>query len=92
MNTIALSISWGVGCYSFYFTEFYMKYVPVKNIFLLAIIMGGADIIASVAFAMLMSCFSAKQVISTGYLILSILSTAFAIGVALGLAQEGSTP
>lgn len=49
-NTLILALLWSTSAYSFYFTEFYMKYVPVSNVYYLALMMGASDLITSVAF------------------------------------------
>ena len=73
-NAIALSLMWGVSCYSYYFTEFYMKYVPVDNIYLLAVLMGLADILGSFCFKILVSYFPAKRILGYGYIVLSVIA------------------
>ena len=63
MNTIILIVVWSTCAYSFYFTEFYMKYVPVSNIYYLALIMGSSDFISSFIFNILKRYLSSKQMV-----------------------------
>lgn len=91
INAIALSISWGVGSYSFYFTEFYMKYVPVENEYLLSIVIGISDVVSASFFKVLIYFASAKRIIGVSYLILSIISLAFALCLFLNLEHTDST-
>lgn len=63
MNTIILIVVWSQCAYSFYFTEFYMKYVPVSNIYYLALIMGSSDFISSFIFNILKRYLSSKQMV-----------------------------
>ena len=50
INTLVLAVAWATSAYSFYFTEFYMKYVPVRSIYVLAMLMGVSDLVATLLF------------------------------------------
>lgn len=78
-NTIALSISWAVACYSFYFIEFYMKYVPVNNVYFLAVLMGISDMSCTALFKILIKWISAKNIISVSFLVLGMISLVVSI-------------
>lgn len=49
-NTLILCLVWSSSAYSYYFTEFYMKYVPVSNVYYLAILMGCSDCLTCTVF------------------------------------------
>ncbi len=57
-NAFALGVAWAVVAYSFYFIEFYMKYVPVSSIQMLAIVMGVSDFVSCMVFTTLMKYYS----------------------------------
>ena len=45
-NTLILCATWSTGAFTFYFVEFYTKFVPTQNIYLLNIVIGCADIVS----------------------------------------------
>lgn len=79
LNTVALTVAWAVSSYSFYFIEFYMKYVPVDSIYLLAMLIGVSDVAASIAFRGLIQYVSSKKIILFSYLGLALVSLVFAL-------------
>jgi len=78
-NTVALTVAWSVSSYSFYFIEFYMKYVPVNSIYLLSILIGVSDIIASITFRLLIKLFPSKRIIIYSYFGLALISFSFSL-------------
>jgi hypothetical protein len=53
LNTLILFLIWGSSCFSYYFVEFYMKYVPVTSIFILSLMIGLADLTGSLSLLLL---------------------------------------
>jgi len=49
-NTLILCTIWASAAFTFYFVEFYTKFVPTTNIYLLQVVIGCADVIASFVF------------------------------------------
>ena len=78
MNCVVLSVIWGVGSYSFYFTEFYMKYVPFDNIYMMSLIIGVTDVGGCYLFEVLVNWLKPKRLIKYSYLSLAIISFIFA--------------
>jgi MFS-type transporter involved in bile tolerance (Atg22 family) len=56
-----------------------MKYVPVSNIYILSVMMGLSDILASISFGFLLKYFTAKKIILNSFLILSIVAFIFSV-------------
>lgn len=75
LNSFALAVAWSTSVYSFYFIEFYMKNVPIQNIYLLAVLIGISDIIAAQVFKFLLDHVPSKFIILGSYIILSILAS-----------------
>jgi hypothetical protein len=63
INTLILCLVWSTGVYSFYFTEFYMKYVPVGNIYYLAMLLGLSDLLTCFSFNLFIQCISSIAII-----------------------------
>ena len=83
VNSMALAVIWGASGYSFYFTEFYMKYVPFSNLYLLAVLMGLSDLLTSLLFRVLIIHFPSQKILtfSFGLMTLSSLTLALCIWV-----------
>ena len=79
LNTLILSILWSTSAYAFYFTEFYMKYVPVSNIYYLALMMGVSDLITSMTFNLIHKKLTSKEIITISTLLLSCCGFVFAL-------------
>lgn len=79
VNTVALIISWGVSSYSFYFIEFYMKYVPVESIYWLSIMIGMSDVASSSTFNILLKYFKIRSLFAFFFLMLGVLSLIFSM-------------
>lgn len=54
-NTLILCVTWSVSSYSFYFVEFYLRLVPTSTIYIQKILMGCADIIATIVYFLLVT-------------------------------------
>ncbi|TNV73205.1 hypothetical protein FGO68_gene6950 [Halteria grandinella] len=81
LNTAILAVLWSTSAYSFYFTEFYMKYVPVSNVYYLAILMGCSDLFTSLIFNLINRKLSTKQIIAVSTLLLSLSATVLTIAI-----------
>ena len=66
-NTLVLCTVWSTASFTFYFVEFYMKFVPVEDINLLSIIIGFADIIGVCLFYVLVKCATPKCTLITTF-------------------------
>lgn len=51
-NTAILALVWSASCYTFYFSEFYVRYIPTNSIYLLKILTGFADILGSFLYSL----------------------------------------
>lgn len=81
LNTLILTLLWSTSSYSFYFTEFYMKYVPVQNVYYLALLMGCSDLMTTGSFNLVKRFITTKQILILGTLFLSISSLTLSISL-----------
>ena len=79
MNTVILCLLWSTSAYSFYFTEFYMKYVPVSNVYYLAWLMGASDLITNISFGFLNRHYPIKSIIILSTFLLSLSSVVLSL-------------
>jgi len=75
-NTLILCAIWSTSSFSYYFVEFYTKFVPTTNIYLLNVIIGAADMISSMIFYLCVSRMGIKLVLYVTFFILTISSLA----------------
>lgn len=87
VNTVILCLLWSTSAYAFYFTEFYMKYVPVSNIYYLALLLGTSDILTNLTFGLLNHRLPTKTTLTISTLMLTLSSLA----LSLDLNLEGLT-
>ena len=71
---MALAISWTTSSYSFYFTEFYMKYIPVKSIYYLAVLMGSSDMVTTFLYVIILKYITSKLLLQISMIALMISS------------------
>lgn len=83
INTAVLSLVWSSSAYAFYFTEFYMKYVPVQNIYYLAMMMGLSDMLTSIGYMFLQKFFTVKYLITVCSGLLSVSSLIMAVSISI---------
>jgi hypothetical protein len=73
-NTLVLCAVWSTASFTFYFVEFYMKFVPVDSIYLLSVIIGVADILGVGLFYLLVRFSTPKVTLITTFTSLCIFS------------------
>eukprot|EP00347_Sterkiella_histriomuscorum_P006682 403351837 len=76
-NILILSLFWAVSSYSYYFIEFYMKFIPVNRIQTLSLMIGVSDVVCCVTFKFLQNKFEIRKLISVNYLLLLASSSVF---------------
>lgn len=98
INTAILCLVWGTSAYSFYFTEFYMKYVPVQNVYYLAIMMGFSDMLTSFIYSCVSRRISTRNLLVLCSALLSLFATVLSVTLYVNSspkiekkAEEGST-
>ena len=79
INTAILCLVWGTSAYSFYFTEFYMKYVPVQNVYYLAIMMGFSDMLTSFIYGYVSRRTLTKNLLILCSALLSLFATVLSV-------------
>jgi hypothetical protein len=72
-----------MSAYSFYFTEFYMKYVPVSNVYHLAIMMGISDMLTALSYSLLSKHLVTKSIIFTCSFLLTLSSLILTVALYL---------
>jgi len=87
VNTLILCLLWSTSAYSFYFTEFFMKYMPVSNIYYLALLLGTSDILTNLTFGLLNHRLPTK----TTLILSTFLLTISALLLSMGLPLQGLT-
>lgn len=90
LNTLILSLLWSTSAYSFYFTEFYMKYVPVKNIYYLAIMMGLSDMLTSLLYVLASRLLHNKTLITLCQLFLCLSSSLLTVALYFNASPSNS--
>jgi len=73
-NVLILASIWSTASFTFYFVEFYTKFVPTQNIYLLNCIIGFADICSNILFIFCVSRMELKVVLLSSYGMLCIAS------------------
>jgi hypothetical protein len=81
VNTLILGLLWSTSAYSFYFTEFYMKYVPVSNVYYLAIMMGFSDLTTSISFNLANRYLPSKRIINISTFFLGLCALTLSIAL-----------
>ena len=82
-------LSWGVSSYAFYFVMFYLNEVDV-NIYLMAILIGLADVIGSFLYRVFLICFGTKKLLLIFYITILSTSLLFAVSQTFGLEMKQS--
>jgi hypothetical protein len=75
-NTLILCVTWSASAYSFYFVEFYLRLVPTKTIYLQKVLVGFADIFATLLYFALVSHLKLTQSFKLLFNTLAIVSLA----------------
>ena len=78
LTTVSLMITWSVAAFSFYFCEFYMKYLDT-SVFFSAFLMGISDILSSTGYYFLAKIMQIKNVLATSFFLLLIASISMAV-------------
>ena len=84
-NTAILCLLWSTSAYSFYFTEFYMKYVPVSNVYYLALMMGFSDMLTSFIYAFISKRTLTKTLLTVCSLLLALFAGILSLTLHLSL-------
>jgi len=82
-NTLILCTTWSTGAFTFYFVEFYTKFVPTQNIYLLQIIIGCADIVSSATLSIMLTKVRAKT--SLLYILSTMAVASLTLYLSVGL-------
>ncbi len=85
--TISLAITWSVGAFSFYFAEFYMKYLEA-SIFYTAMLMSISDLISGSVFYFLTKVMPIKHVLAGSFGLLLIFSIILTWVVNIGISDH----
>ena len=83
-NTLILCSIWATSTFTFYFVEFYTKFVPTTNIYLLQVVIGSADLISSFVYYFCLSLMkSYKNVLVVTFVLMTLASLSLYLSVAL---------
>jgi len=82
-NTLILCAIWSCSSFSYYFVEFYTKFVPTTNVYLLNVIIGIADMISALVFYFCVSRMGIKLVLTVTFFVLMLSSLALYLVIGL---------
>lgn len=87
-NTLILCCTWSVSGFSFYFVEFYMRFIPTNSIYFTKVLMGIADIVATGLFYILVSKLGMILAFLILFGLLAVSSITLVITLAITKAEE----
>jgi len=91
-NTLILCVTWSVSSYSFYFVEFYLRLVPTNTIYIQKMLMGCADIFATVIYYLLITRIGMILSFKILFVLLAFGSLSIVSLLAVNNIEDGSEP
>ena len=87
-NTIILCLTWTVSSYSFYFVEFYLRFIPTNTLYMQKMLMGCADVVATVIYYFMITRVGVVQSFLILFGLLAVSSIALVLTLGVTKAEE----
>lgn len=87
-NTKILMGTWTVSSYSFYFVEFYLRFIPTNTIYMQKMLMGAADIVATAIYYLLVTKTGVVQSFLVFFVMIAVSSILLVIVLAVTDAED----
>lgn len=87
-NTLILCTTWTVSSYSFYFCEFYLRFVPTNTLYAQKMLMGVSDIVATVLYYSLVTKIGMVRSFVIFFSLLAFSSISMVITLAISGAED----
>jgi hypothetical protein len=80
--------TWTVSSYSFYFVEFYLRFIPTNTIYMQKMLMGAADIVATAIYYLLVTKTGVVQSFLVFFVMIAVSSIILVIVLAVTDAED----